>query len=284
MNCRATHFIPILCVGFQNGDHPYAYAQGRGRILPGHQPTVGDAIWLPWFDKTEVTPMGPQGCFQFERNISFGIILFFVIAEGGDILAVDQPGAIAELDIQQGCRAMTNGADHFAAFPHGLDDVVNEFVFGHVDHRSQSAGYENGVISVEVADLGDGLRHLQLSKPLTIEENLIEFVVLVRHPVQWCFSPFDAVDVDVIALPPEGDVGMGRFGQKVTRGPFFGADLFSAGNDEENLLFHDLCLSMSEILQACRLYEAVRACTTERIRPFTLTSIYTLAIKPKNRP
>src|SRR5262249_24662376 len=68
--------------------------------------------------------MAPQGCFQFKRNISFGIILFFVIAEGGDILALDQPGAIAKLDIQQGYRAMTNGADHFAAFPHGLVNVV----------------------------------------------------------------------------------------------------------------------------------------------------------------
>jgi len=192
--------------------------------------------------------MAPQGGFQFERHISFGIILFFVIAEGGDILALDQPGAIAELDIQQGCGAMTNGADHFAAFPHGLDDVVNEFIFGHIDHRSQSAGYENGIIFVEVPDLGNGLCHLQLSQTLTIEEDLIEFVVLVRHPVQWCFSPLDAVDVDVIALPPEGDVRMGRFGQEVTRGPFFGADLVSAGDDEEDLLFHDLCIYFPFVL------------------------------------
>src|SRR5262245_27923581 len=242
MNCRATHFIPILCVGFQNGDHPYAYAQGRGRILTGDQPAVGDAIWLPRFDETEVTPMAPQGCFQFERNISFGIILLFVIAEGGDILALDQPGAIAKLDVQQGCRAMTNGTDHFAAFPHGLVNVVNDFIFGHVDHWSQSAGYENGIIFVDAADLGDGLCHLQLSQSLTVEEDLIEFVVLVRHPVKWRFSSFDAVDVDVIALPPEGDVRMGRFGQEVTRWPFFWADLFSAGHDEEDLLFHDLFL------------------------------------------
>src|SRR5215510_1483003 len=53
------------------------------------QSAVGDAIWLPGFDETEVTPMAPQGCFQFERHISFGIILFFVIAEGGDVLALD---------------------------------------------------------------------------------------------------------------------------------------------------------------------------------------------------
>ena len=53
--------------------------------------------------------------------------------------------------------------------------------------------------------------------------------------------PFDAVDVDVIALPPEGDVRMGRFGQEVTRGPLFWADLFSAGHGKEDLLFHDLC-------------------------------------------
>src|ERR1700739_2649897 len=152
MNWRHTHLISILCVGFQNSDHPYAYAQGRGRILTGDQPAVGDAIWLPGFDETEVTPVVPQGGFQFERYISFGIIIFFVIAEGGDTLAFDQPGAIAELDIQQGYRAMANGADHFAAFPHGLEDVVNEFIFGHVDHRSQSAGYENSRIFVQLAD------------------------------------------------------------------------------------------------------------------------------------
>src|SRR5262249_7871926 len=100
MNRCATHFHPDLGVGFQNSDHPYPYAESRGRILTTDQPAVGDAIRLPRFDETEVTPMAPQGCFQFERNISFGIILFFVIAEGGDILALDQPGAIAELDIQ----------------------------------------------------------------------------------------------------------------------------------------------------------------------------------------
>src|SRR5262249_10781605 len=155
MNWRDTHCIPILWVGFQNSDDPYAYAQGRGRILTRDQPAVGDAIWLPGFAETEVTPMAPQGCFQFERHISFGIILFFVIAEGSDILTLDQPGAISQSDIQQRYRAVTNGADHFAAFPHGLDGVVNEFIFGHVDHRSQSAGYENGIISVDGADLGD---------------------------------------------------------------------------------------------------------------------------------
>jgi len=183
--------------------------------------------------------MVPQGCFQFEGDVSVGITLFFIIAEGGETLALDQPGAITELDIQQRYRAVTNGANHFAAFPHGLDDVVNEFILGHVNHRSQPAGYENGIILAELADFGHGLCHLQLGQPLTIEEDLIEFVVLVRPPVQWGFSPFDAVDVDVIALPPEGDVRMRRFGQEVTRGPFFGADLCSTGHNKEDLLFHD---------------------------------------------
>ena len=104
MNWRDTHFIPILCVGFQNGDHPYAYAQGRGRILTGDQPAVGDAVWLPGFDETEVTPMAPQGCFQFEGHISFGIISRAVTDEDAQTLP---PPNLGQQQSEQGCMNRT---------------------------------------------------------------------------------------------------------------------------------------------------------------------------------
>lgn len=65
---------------------------------------------------------------------------FFVIGEGGDILAGDEMGAVAQRDIHQGCRAVANRSDNAARLVNAAGEAVDRRACRKVPHRAVPAG------------------------------------------------------------------------------------------------------------------------------------------------
>lgn len=75
-------------LGFQEFEHLLCNPSRGGGILTGDEISVSNAIRLPRLSPMKYCTLVDEGCFQFERHIVFGVILFFLIRERRDVFAI----------------------------------------------------------------------------------------------------------------------------------------------------------------------------------------------------